>query len=114
MYFYEVEALEDGVAGMCRNPCYNGRCISTWRHSQINYYLWHVAILVIMEDVFLPLDQRKQDVNPETVAILVIMEDVFLRAKAIGMLANAKGVAILVIMEDVFLLKINQNALSYT
>ncbi len=35
-----------------RNPCYNGRCIST-HYDDIRDFAANVAILVIMEDVFL-------------------------------------------------------------
>ncbi len=63
-----------------------------------------VAILVIMEDVFLhPIPK----INPNTlveVAILVIMEDVFLQFFFFFFIIFIY-VAILVIMEDVFLLE---------
>ncbi len=38
---------------MGRNPCYNGRCISTVQNRLDQLHLILVAILVIMEDVFL-------------------------------------------------------------
>ncbi len=36
-----------------RNPCYNGRCISTPEDAVTGDTVYGVAILVIMEDVFL-------------------------------------------------------------
>ncbi len=38
---------------ICRNPCYNGRCISTYVLRRFSDKQDIVAILVIMEDVFL-------------------------------------------------------------
>ncbi len=61
-----------------RNPCYNGRCISTNEHKKHNSDQDRVAILVIMEDVFLRNLAEKLELAKEKVAILVIMEDVFL------------------------------------
>ncbi len=60
-----------------RNPCYNGRCISTQNNMIVETE--NVAILVIMEDVFLQFIILSLSKLNYEVAILVIMEDVFLR-----------------------------------
>ncbi len=65
-----------------------------------------VAILVIMEDVFL---RNKEILIILIVAILVIMEDVFLQ-KEKKSLKDLTLVAILVIMEDVFLHSLQKNS----
>ncbi len=62
-----------------RNPCYNGRCVSTVYSTSMRILVRGVAILVIMEDVFLPLRDLTSPKKFHPVAILVIMEDVFLQ-----------------------------------
>ncbi len=76
MYFYDI-SLVQYFAMISRNPCYNGRCISTFSNKRDNNDNY-VAILVIMEDVFLPQKTTKTQFFGFCVAILVIMEDVFL------------------------------------
>ncbi len=62
-----------------------------------------VAILVIMEDVFLHNNIINVFTSYHYVAILVIMEDVFLHKDGKVDTGSLDIVAILVIMEDVFL-----------
>ncbi len=52
--FLRVFLLQQNRLSLCRNPCYNGRCISTGKGASNNRKN-RVAILVIMEDVFLPM-----------------------------------------------------------
>ncbi len=54
VFLREIETTVTNNLSRCRNPCYNGRCISTtYPVSDSNFLVESVAILVIMEDVFL-------------------------------------------------------------